>query len=99
MDNLYVGNDNDIKVNGVQSASTGVYVDNAILTAQVYDKNGSAVGSPVTLSYVANSNGNYLGTLPASTPLVADHKYLIVCTASNIGFETTLTRYAQTRST
>ncbi len=41
------------------------------------------VGSSMTLAYVASSNGNYRGTLPAATALklIEDHDYWLIITA------------------
>ena len=70
---LFDENSNGLKVLGVQNqgVSPATYINNAVVTATLKDRDRRnlklASGTwPVTLSYVAGSNGNYLGAL-AST--------------------------------
>lgn len=64
--------------------ATGAAVNNATITATIKDTSGTTIGSAATLSYVATSNGHYLGQLTAATTLLltAGTEYY-VCFASS----------------
>lgn len=80
---LYVGNDNAIVHDRTVGGCAGEYVNDATLTAQVKDSEGSNVGSAVPLDYVADSNGKYCGTLPDTLPLTAGDQYTVVIDGSS----------------
>ena len=69
---VYLGNSGLIEVTGVSDASTGDFINNATVTATLYDSLEGAIDSvvdnkvsgetwPITLDYVADSDGNYSG--------------------------------------
>lgn len=93
---LAIGNDNRVWLYGLLDTTTGTYVNNAVLTFNVTDPTGAVVASGITMNYVAGSNGNYIGILPASTVLVAGTQYTFVEQASNYNVKHTFTEYAQT---
>jgi len=75
---VYIENDNLIQLTGLQDAATSVYVNNATVTVTVTDRKGVNVSGqswPLTLSYVASSNGNYEGTLEDGLVLSIGQKY------------------------
>lgn len=63
---LFAGNDALLRWTGAANSVTGAYLNAATVTAQLYDENDDPKGDPVTLDYVAGSNGNYLGVLESS---------------------------------
>jgi len=94
---LYVASDNEFYLIGLIDRIAGAYVRGATVTAQVTTLDGTPVGSPVTLSFVSGSitvplpnaqtrtsaDGNYIGQLPASTPLVDGTTYYVKTTATS----------------
>lgn len=90
---LRIGCDESLKVDGFKTASTGAFLNSGVtMTAQLYrrdedeaDQLGASVGSEVTLSYVASSDGDYAGTLGAATTatLTNDTGYVVVFTSSS----------------
>jgi hypothetical protein len=55
---------------GLTVRETGAAVNNAVITATVKTTGGSAIGAAASLANVANSEGHYLGTIPAATTLL-----------------------------
>ena len=49
---------------GLKNELTNTYVNDATVTAQLQTTAGVPVGSAVTCSYIASSNGTYIGILP-----------------------------------
>lgn len=83
---LYAGvNDNDVAVLGLYDEQEEEYVNDATVTAQLYSADltsgtpvrGSTFGSPITLTYVTASNGNYIGTLEGDFGIVVGSLYFL----------------------
>lgn len=64
--NLWIGESLPLSYTGLRLGPTSPYKNDATITATVRQADGSVLGTPVTLAYVASSNGDYAGTLPAS---------------------------------
>lgn len=68
--------DNTVSVVGLKNDRTGEYVNDAtVKVTGVYDKAGALVAGgsfPLTLDYVAASDGDYAGVLPQSLELRAN---------------------------
>lgn len=64
---LFYNNDNLIQILGLVDELTGTFVNSATANCQIVDDQQNNIGSAVSLSYVANSNGNYQGIVPAAT--------------------------------
>jgi len=60
---LYKENDQYVKVAGVKNAVTNVFVNDAVLKANLYDSTNVLVAGAIDISldYVAASNGDYIG--------------------------------------
>lgn len=88
---IYEGNDTIIEVRDLQNGVTGNYLDQAAVTVTVKDSAGNNVAGPVwplTMSYVANSNGVYRATLPASMVLAKRASYTaVVAVNGGVGLE------------
>lgn len=77
---LYVGNTSIIEVDGLADQD-GAYQNDAAVTLQslVDKRTGVAVSGvtvPLTLSYVASSNGKYRGTIPHDADVTAGRVYI-----------------------
>jgi hypothetical protein len=85
-----IGNDSDLTLTGLRHGST--YLNAASVTCQPYNlATGSAVavGSAVTLAYVAASSGNYAGVLESSVidaGFAVDDPYRLDFAASEAGY-------------
>jgi hypothetical protein len=101
--NVYISNDNDIVVNGLSKQSDGSFINDAVLTATIYDASGNALanGSNLAVPYVASSNGNYRGTIPSTggsaVAFTAGQTYRVHIAGSNYGFSTDLWFQPQNR--
>lgn len=85
---IYIENDNLLQLNGLKNEATGAYVNDAVVTGRLKDETGADVSGqswPVTLQYVAASNGNYRVTLEETLSLVVGKKYVAEVTAVGNG--------------
>lgn len=77
---IFTNSDTTLHFNpGVTNSLTGAYVNNAAVVATLKDLDGVAIGNPITMSYVAASNGDYSGTIPLSVGETLDcgQEYII----------------------
>jgi hypothetical protein len=66
MSNIYLSNDNLLSVENLKNAATGVFINDATVTATLKDSLGVSVAGqtwPLSLVFVSSSNGVYRGTL------------------------------------
>jgi len=80
MDVLLIGNDQTIKVLGLQDEISGDYLNTAAVTAHLKNKDGTDVDGenwPVDLQYVEDSNGNYIGNLDDAIDLKPCKTYFV----------------------
>lgn len=85
MDIAYVANTNELLLTGLKSELDDTFINNASVTATVLDKDGDEVGGetwPITMAYVAASNGNYRGTLKYTLPLAPRQSYTAIIDAN-----------------
>lgn len=84
---IAIGSDNLVRLDALNNASTGAYVNNATVTFTLRDSGGNVVGSlqNVPMAYVAGSNGRYEGTIPnsVSSSLTVNGQYTIEITATS----------------
>lgn len=81
----FLNNDNLLQLKGLQKNSDGSYANTATVTANIKDAAGVLVtgaGSPLTLTYVAASNGVYQGTVPFAAAFADDTTYYAEITAT-----------------
>lgn len=78
---LYVGADMDIGYSGAVPAAGGSYLTSGTCTWVLKNSAGATVASG-SLSYVAASNGNYLGVMESTvtSTLTADDPYTLTIT-------------------
>jgi hypothetical protein len=78
MSELYLDNSNLLELRGLKDTVTDAYINDAVVSATVRDKNGDLVTGetfPKTLNYMAASNGVYRATLAAALVIVAGEFY------------------------
>lgn len=92
---LYVGNDNDVYLQGYRVAATGQPVTDALASFTVYDLGGyDAEGNPipgpavagltgVSMPMVSSVPGDYRGLVPGTYSLTVGSPYYIVVAFSN----------------
>ncbi len=81
---IYIDNDNLIELIGLKDIALDTYVNDAAVAITLTDSAGdSVVGQswPVTLNYVAGSDGDYRATLEDGLTLSVGGKYTAVVTA------------------
>lgn len=85
-DGFYVATDTQITVQGLKDTS-GQYVNDATVTGVLKDRAGKIVTGCDHLVFVnvADSDGDYTGTIPATAPLKEASEYDLVlsCTKSD----------------
>ena len=88
-----LNSDNDVELLCLHKRSDPTFfVNDAIVTARVFLCDYvTPVGGPITLAYVAASKGNYRGTLPYTTPLVAGRRYAVNYVIDGAGLHLELT--------
>nr|BDD44148.1 hypothetical protein 20 [bacterium] len=85
MEILLTANDNLIKVRNLTNKATGTYANDATVQATLYDSDGNEVGGqtwPLTLVYIADSNGEYQATIEAGVNVTPLKRYNIVVSAT-----------------
>jgi len=63
---IYIGSDNLFVVRGVKNSSNGEYINDATVELTLQDADGNDISGqtwPLTLTYIAASNGEYQGTI------------------------------------
>lgn len=74
----YILSDNILETDLVINKQSGAYINNATVTATLKDSAGNNVAGetwPLTLAYVASSNGKYRATLKDTLTVSKDTKY------------------------
>jgi len=85
---LFKNNTMLLKLTGLKNAASGGgYMNAATVSAQIKDATEAAVGAPVTLSYVAASDGNYEGTVAAAAAVAIGGAYTVEITATQAGLQ------------
>ena len=78
----FAANSNVLELRGLKDSITGTFINNASVSLSdlQQDDTGETVmplsGSPITLEYIASSDGNYRAVLDAELPLVAGKCYV-----------------------
>lgn len=84
---VYVLNDHIIKVTGLRDGATSQYINDATVQATMVDHNGAEVEGvtwPLTLNYVADSDGNYVGLLEEELKVSPSGIYHLVVDAEAV---------------
>lgn len=75
---LLVGNDQVLTADKVKDVETGDFLTGAAVTARILDLDGNEVSGqawPLTLSFVAGSEGKYTGIIEDDVGLVVGEEY------------------------
>lgn len=89
---IYRKNDNLIEWTWLSQSSDGSYINDGTVTFTLYHTyslngstgvaSGTSVHGPITMAYVASSNGKYQGKLPASVALDLSLEYTLEINAT-----------------
>lgn len=88
MANIYLSNDNLLSIEGLKNSSSGSYMNDATVTTTLKDSGGTAVSGqtfPISLNYIAATNGNYQATLENTLNMVEGSIYTATITATSSG--------------
>lgn len=66
---LFYASDTNIWMEGLTSDITDQFINNATATFAVKNESEVVVATGLAMSYIAASNGNYVGVFPAATAL------------------------------
>lgn len=98
---LWVANDNVIELSNLRDLDNA-YVNSATVSLiSLVDRAGAGVTGitlPLTLTYVAASNGKYRGTVQDTASLVDDTTYLAVITVDGGGLQARMSIEAKART-
>lgn len=81
---LYIDNTNTVTLSGLQNSVDDSYINNATVSVTIVDSDDTEVGGatwPITLDYVAASNGIYRALIPFGITITEDEEYFAVVTA------------------
>lgn len=81
---IFIGNTFDVSLVGLRDERTESAINDATVTATLFDSAGDEVAGAVdvSLSYEAGTQGVYVGTIPHTIELVAGRQYILQVTAS-----------------
>jgi hypothetical protein len=78
MKTLYIDNDTTVTLKNLKNSALDTYINDGTVTMTLKDSSGTTVSGmtfPLTMSYVASSNGDYLTTLQGALSLSEDTQY------------------------
>ena len=84
----HIGSDQLVNLEALTDATDSSPVNDATVTAQLYDSEGEKEGSVFTLSHVTSSDGDYQGVLQntLTATLVDGQSYFLLATAVGSAF-------------
>lgn len=88
MEVLLLLNTSLIEVSGMRDSADKSFINNAVVSCRIKDRAGTDLTGetwPVTLSYVAASDGVYRGVVAAALNLVVNQVYTLEITATSGG--------------
>lgn len=65
LDKIFIGEPRDVSLTGLKRRSTDTYKNDATITWALKELDGTSIATG-SLSYVAASDGDYLGVIPAN---------------------------------
>jgi hypothetical protein len=86
MKEIYLNNDNLLSVAGLKNASSGSFMNDATVTATLKDSASAVVTGqtfPLTLAYMAGTDGNYQATLQDTLNITENTIYTAEITATS----------------
>ena len=84
---IYKDNDNLVEVDELKNSATDAYINNATVTlTAIKDAAGvtvTGVSFPISMTYVASSNGKYQATVDKAIALVPGQSYTAIIDAAS----------------
>jgi len=89
--NIYLTTDNCVRVRALKDQVLGTYINDATITATLYDSSGNEVSGAIDISipYVTGTDGDYAGEIPNTVTLTEDAYYTLKIVVSGSGYKTT----------
>lgn len=88
---IYKDNDNLVEVDELKNSATDAYINTATVTlTAIRDAAGAVVTGvsfPISMTYVATSNGKYQATVDKAIALIAGHTYTAIIDAVSGGLD------------
>jgi hypothetical protein len=87
---LYLGNDMILELDALKNAVTDAFINNATVSVTLTDSAGEDVTGetwPLTMSYVAASDGKYRAVLQDTLPLIKNKRYKATVNAVGSGLK------------
>ena len=93
MDCVWLETDNVIRVRGLKDEVSGSYINDAVITATLYDSSDVEVpgAANISIPYVAGTDGDYAGEIPSTVSLTEGASYTTKVTITGNGYKTTYT--------
>ncbi len=90
MDNVYLSTDNCIRVRGLKDQVADTYINDAVITATLYDADDVVVpgAEDISIPYVSETNGDYAGEIPYTITLTENAYYTAEITITGSGYQT-----------
>ena len=90
MDNVYLNTDDCIRVRGLKDCVTEEYINDAVITATLYDADDVVVPGAVDISipYITGTDGDYAGEIPHTVALTEGAYYTVQVTITGSGYQT-----------
>jgi hypothetical protein len=87
MPQLFARNSNDIVIRRLRRPSTGIYIEDAVITGQLFDINGSLISGAddIEFTFVTGSDGDYRGTIAETARLTVGQQARGTFVSTNYG--------------
>lgn len=91
-DKFYITTDNVVHVRGLKDMVTGVYINDATITATLYTDADVAVAGAdgISVAYVTGTDGDYAGQIPDTITITDGSEYYVEVTITGNTFVTTV---------
>ena len=85
---LHINEDNDIILDELKKSHAETYVNDATVSFQVTDVDGTVMAGPTTMDYVTDSDGQYRGVIDKTdaASFADDTAYYVECTITSGDF-------------
>ena len=97
---LLIANSNILEVNGLRNGLTNSFVNTATVIATLEDLKGNEITGqvwPVTLDYVAESDGCYRTTFATDLSIESDKRYKLILVVQGDGLDARWEKFIQAK--